>query len=229
MTQPTYLVKSSSFKVFRKFFTREEVDEIFDFFDKSAEGWSSAGAVNSGDIEVSYNSSRKSLYKGIDPSSIPVDWKNRVELAARKVIPGTYDFSESWAVQRYKHQDRGHFYWHHDVLDHFLFHTTDVGKTPEEIYIKNTRPRRKISISVALNDRSDYNGGQFIIDVGDGEQTPLDLNKGDMVAFDSYTHHGVEDVTEGERRALIIWLIDYEENKEWEQMKQELSEDSTGT
>jgi len=205
------------FRVFRKFFTEEELKSIEDTIDKTHDGWMRSAAVSRDTHLEDYSKSRKSVFKAAKPSSFDKQIRDKLSAAVKKVRPELdYDFLEPWSINKYKDVEKGHFYWHRDRLEGFLYHGSRIGKmTPEQIFIHNTRPPREMSVSVALNDRSSDNGGQFVIDVGDGKETPVDLDRGDTVVFDSDTLHGVNDVTEGERRALVIWLVDKKEYEKW--------------
>ena len=205
-------------KVFRKLFTEEELNTIYSIVDSQTDYWEASRSVNGQTAKESYNTSRVAVAKTARPNKFPASILNKLHNAVQETKSGVYAFVEPWSIQKYKAIDRGHFHWHHDVLDFFLYHDSDRDKTHEQVYLKNIMPRRKMSVSVALNDRSDYNGGQFIIDVGDGKATPVDLDRGDTVIFDSYVYHGVEDVTGGQRSALIVWLVDGEELKEWKEL-----------
>lgn len=214
-------------KVFRNLLTEQECDDLINRFNERNSGWRRSTAINSATYKVDTDETRVALNMSVSPDDLPDVYKDKIMSAVIATKEGKYLFDEAWSVNKYKAAERGHFYWHSDVLNFFKYHGDDVGKlTPEEIFIKNTRPDRAMSVSVALNNRSDYNGGQFVIDVGDGAQTPIDLNKGDAVVFTSETLHGVEDVTEGDRYALVIWLVDYEEFEEWNKMRLEQHTDT---
>lgn len=207
-------------RVFKELFTSAEVDDLINTFNGSSKGWYRLGAINSDGPSVDYDSSRKAVAQAMHPDKVPVHLKDKVLKAVQQTDKTrSFDFIEQWAINKYKDSEKGHFYWHKDRLDFFIYHGGNVNKqTAEQIFMNNMRPQREMSVSVALNDRSDYNGGQFVIDVGDGKKTPLDLYKGDAVVFDSDTMHGVEDVTQGTRYALVIWLVDKEKSLQWKQL-----------
>jgi len=136
--------------------------------------------------------------------------------------------SESLSLLKYDSRLKAKFDWHKDTLNYYI----DVDqqnkfiKDPEQLYIRNTRPKRNVSISVALNDVSEYNGGTLILDeAGDENEknaSVIRLNKGYAVLFDSDMYHGVHPVTEGTRYALIIWLYDLEQFYEWWEFNDEI-------
>lgn len=210
--------------VIRNLFSIEEVKDLKDMFFKQQP--TKAIAVNSKTIKHDTNKSRRAIIYGLNPNNIPKHFTDKLMRAITQHFDGNYLYTEMWSLNEYSYKDRGEFKWHSDVLDYFLYHEKDLDLPPDEVFLKNIRPKRKISVSVAFNDRRDYNGGQFIIDVGDGKQTPIDLNTGDAVIFTSDTMHGVEPVTEGIRHALVVWLNDKKEQREWEQI---VLEHRTGT
>lgn len=210
------------YKVFREYFDDAELLSIERLI-LPGNRWEKAESISRGDLEADAYGARVADLSSISPNHIPEDFRNKLMHAVQDCCPGEYRFMEAWSINRYRAEMKGHFYWHKDRLDHFNLLKEDMDRrlTAEEIFIKNTTPHREMSVSIALNDRSEYNGGQFIIDQGDGEKTPLNLDRGDVVVFDSDTYHGVEDVTDGERLALIIWLIYEDAYKEWKEMLSE--------
>ena len=64
---------------------------------------------------------------------------------------------------------------------------------------------RKISFSILLNDPSEFEGGKLLLNTA---RVPIELqmNKGDMVLFPSFTPHSVTPVTKGVRKALVGWI-----------------------
>lgn len=64
---------------------------------------------------------------------------------------------------------------------------------------------RKLSISIQLNDSSEFEGGELILH---NSQIPSDVDmvQGKLVAFPSYALHEVTPVTEGTRYSLVCWI-----------------------
>lgn len=206
-------------RIFRNFFTEEELADIENTFISTTRQWEPASSISAGAGKSDYDDFRKAAALAVSPHAF-IDYHDKVERAMQSVKPYDpgYGFAEAWTLNDYKGRDRGHFYWHKDRLDFFILETSDLKRyNPEQIFLRNTRPQREMSVSVALNDRSGYTGGQFMIDTGDGQKTPVDLNRGDLIAFDSDTFHSVEDVTDGTRRSLIIWAVYSDVQKEWEE------------
>jgi hypothetical protein len=79
--------------------------------------------------------------------------------------------------------------------DHFARHI-------DTIFNDNTPRHRKISIVLMLSDKSEYSGGELIIN-----DEPVCLEKGDMVIFKPTTFHSVEKVQQGVRKTLVMWAL----------------------
>ena len=67
--------------------------------------------------------------------------------------------------------------------------------------------QRKLSVSVSLNDSSEYEGGAFKIMLSPQEviEVPQLKKKGTVVVFPSTSWHKVEPVTKGKRYSLVAW------------------------
>jgi len=81
--------------------------------------------------------------------------------------------------------------WHVDHL---------VGEVEDTI--------RKISFTILLND--DFEGGELQLEAGspsnDQRVHTMDMKKGDICFFPSYTWHRVTPVTKGVRHSLVGWI-----------------------
>ncbi|WP_369809252.1 2OG-Fe(II) oxygenase [Oceanicoccus sp. KOV_DT_Chl] len=65
--------------------------------------------------------------------------------------------------------------------------------------------RRKISISIPLNDPSEYEGGELQFNAGGLLLTP-DQEKGKALMFPSWMMHRVTPVTLGRRYSMVVWI-----------------------
>ena len=81
----------------------------------------------------------------------------------------------------------GHYSWHPD----------------SEMNGVNNAVIRKISMTLLLNDPSEYEGGDFEI-LEQGKKIPL--KRGDAVFFASFLIHRVTPVTKGVRQSLVQWF-----------------------
>jgi len=65
--------------------------------------------------------------------------------------------------------------------------------------------RCDVSLTVCLNDASEYDGGELVIDAA-GAPTPWKGNAGDVIVYPSDTLHRVAPVTRGVRDVAISWV-----------------------
>lgn len=65
--------------------------------------------------------------------------------------------------------------------------------------------RTDLSFTLFLNDPSEYDGGELVIEQGYGSQR-IKLAAGDLVLYPSYSVHRVDPVTRGERLACFSWV-----------------------
>ena len=84
----------------------------------------------------------------------------------------------------------------YDVGGHFATWHTDGGLDQEE--------KRRISLSIELSERSDYDGGDLEV-VPDWVGRPRTLPRGSAQIFPSRALHHVTPVTRGRRWALVAW------------------------
>lgn len=66
-------------------------------------------------------------------------------------------------------------------------------------------PTRKLSVSVQLNDPTEYEGGELQFKFGHENET-VEQKQGMAVFFPSYTLHRVKPVTKGTRYSLVAWI-----------------------
>lgn len=94
-------------------------------------------------------------------------------------------YNESPQFTVYNSEQKGFYDWHIDKLD-------------------NNHPHpRKLSMSLLLNDSSEYSGGCLELDSPD---IPKNMSKaGDAVFFPATLRHRVTPVTEGIRYSLVCW------------------------
>lgn len=223
-------------KHYTKIFSEEEVDDLFNLIIKDRE-WYVSGTVGKNQNKMDlkdekgnvlrnpdgyYDNPRSRISQGIGkhPDEIPNHFKRKILHMINHYMPDDrgYFFNETWAIQRYLGEQGGKFDWHHDDISFFKM---DPTIDSEKLFVQNTHPRRRLSISVAMNDHSDYNDGNLIVDeTGTGnihKASTILLNKGDACIFQSSTYHAVQPVSEGTRYALIIWVVFKEDYKLWKE------------
>ena len=99
-----------------------------------------------------------------------------------------WDYSESCQFTKYIGSKKQHYDWH-----------TDSGTK-----INENGKIRKLSMTVALVDGSEYEGGNFEFkEMG----TPEGFRaQGSVLVFPSYLVHRVSEITKGTRRSLVNWI-----------------------
>lgn len=68
-----------------------------------------------------------------------------------------------------------------------------------------SRYRSDISISIFLNDPTEYSGGELCIESSSGS-TEIKLPAGDAILYPSTSYHSVREVSAGERLVAITWV-----------------------
>ena len=87
----------------------------------------------------------------------------------------------------YRSHEGGKYDWHHDVN----------WNAQEGL-------DRKLSISIQLSDKTDYEGGDFEFEE---IKSSMDFKAiGTIIIFPSYLRHRVTKVTSGTRRSLVAWF-----------------------
>lgn len=97
-----------------------------------------------------------------------------------------YDWMEQIQIGRYKKD--GHYDWHKDV-----FPPNDKNE------------QRKLSMSILLNDPSEFDGGELKFKELKDLQQPT-LKQGSVIVFPSFLEHTVTPVTRGERYSAVTWV-----------------------
>ena len=88
-------------------------------------------------------------------------------------------------------------------MQHITYFENDHYVKHVDIIFNNKAPlHRKISLILMLSDRSEYSGGELIIN-----NESVQLDKGDMVMFNPTTAHLVEKVQQGVRKTLVMWAL----------------------
>ena len=110
-----------------------------------------------------------------------------------------YDISgiESYQIGRYTAKDSGHYDWHQDGLGGWK----NIYNKPLNVHLHNKT--RKLSMSLILNDPSEYEGGQLEIW---GKSVDV-YKKGSIIFFPSWMLHRVTPVTKGTRYSLVMWFL----------------------
>ena len=120
-------------------------------------------------------------------------------IQANKNAGWNYDISgiESYQIGRYTAKDSGHYDWHQDGLGGWK----NIYNKPLNVHLHNKT--RKLSMSLILNDPSEYEGGQLEIW---GKSVDV-YKKGSIIFFPSWILHRVTPVTKGTRYSLVMWFV----------------------
>ena len=105
-----------------------------------------------------------------------------------------WDWSESCQFTKYDGNKKQHYDWH-----------TDAGTR-----INENGKVRKLSMTVALVDGSEYEGGDFEINMSTPDRENIHVIKeakikGSVTIFPSFVWHRVKPVTAGTRYSLVNW------------------------
>ena len=82
---------------------------------------------------------------------------------------------------------------------HYAWHT-DTALSPFDNFLM-----RKLSISLLLSSKSDYEGGEFQIMYGPRHMDTIELDIGDAIIFPSDAAHRVRPLKSGKRISLVGW------------------------
>ena len=123
-----------------------------------------------------------------------------------------WNFQWDWnEASQFTIYEKGHYYgWH-----------TDQGIKPIQHKSKNINGKvRKLSLTLQLTDKTEYEGGDFqfmwiredqkqllnVITIDDAKEI------GTVIIFPSFVHHQVLPITKGKRESLVNWSIGKEFN-----------------
>ena len=66
---------------------------------------------------------------------------------------------------------------------------------------------RKLSFSLILSDTSEFQGGDFEIQLGSRTSDKLEQKRGRILAFPSYILHRVTPIVSGSRKSIVFWAV----------------------
>jgi len=72
-----------------------------------------------------------------------------------------------------------------------------------DIVMQNEPPVRKISMTLLLNDPSEFEGGHLELTTP-GNYKPM--KQGHAICFASFLNHRINPVTRGMRQSLVVWF-----------------------
>ena len=97
------------------------------------------------------------------------------------------DIRENIQLAIYDSSDAGFFDWH-----------LDIGGMDKGV--------RKLSVSVPLNDSSDFEGGQLEFFSNGSKAEEVEQKAGHPIVFPSWLVHRVAPVTSGKRYSMVTWI-----------------------
>ena len=180
---------------FKTGLSKEEVDKVIRLASELPEA-TRATTIGSDDG----GSTRSSMIKWIPKNNATWDWLyERMMKLSIEANDELWRFDlrtalESIQYTEYYASENGHYDWHQDI---------GHGALPS---------KRKVSITIQLSERDEYDGGELLICTGSNGSGQLDNNKicprgkGVAVLFPSYMMHRVTPVTRGVRKSLVLWV-----------------------
>jgi|11_taG_2_1085331.scaffolds.fasta_scaffold00928_6 PKHD-type hydroxylase len=105
----------------------------------------------------------------------------------------------------------------------YAFMSSDpiVSRTPKGGYYKPHFDEPKcghFSTTIFLSNPDDYDGGELVLLV-DGEEKSFKLKPGESITYETGTPHRVNEVTRGDRYAVVFWttsvITDIEDLRAW--------------
>ena len=182
-----FRLESSEYWVFEKIVPEKVCDAIMDFGDALP---LQQGVVFQGlKPEV-----RDSSISWIEPNSWITGLCNHYINISNAEADWNVNLSYTSAPQ-YTVYEEGMFYEFHTDSE-------DSSQRPED------GTQRKLSLSMQLNDPSEYEGGELRFQHHGTDETfsePQFAHKGSVIVFPSHLRHEVTKVTKGTRKSLVAW------------------------
>tara|TARA_R110002074_G_scaffold63044_11_gene151477 strand:+ start:7203 stop:8396 length:1194 start_codon:yes stop_codon:yes gene_type:complete len=169
------------------YFSSEECETIKDIAAKSYSEKATVGGGNLG----KYSEEVREVNRYSIPTTLENNWIfEKIATAVAIENAEKYKFSlvgivHSLDLLHYSHETNCHYNWH-----------MDCGK--------GSSTNRKLSVSVQLSSKEDYEGGELLIN--DGSIVAASFEQGSINIFPSYLQHTVTEVTKGNRWAIVIWI-----------------------
>jgi len=107
-----------------------------------------------------------------------------------------YDLFGFDKIQYTKYSANGHYKKHSDYI------YGQIVKPSETPYVPMVR---KLSLTMFLNE--DYEGGDFVLHYDGRSEVCLEKKRGRIIFFPSDIIHEVTEVTSGERRSIVVWVM----------------------
>jgi PKHD-type hydroxylase len=206
LTNDVYARKTitNSYTYWDNAFNPEELDKLVDYCDKfELQRGMTLGNLNKKleDDEIDNREPipevRKSDIKFLTPNEQNMWIFERINGVIEILNDRFYNMDlygyDSMQYTEYNSEEKGHYGFH---MDSAIGGANAIGDT------------RKLSLSMFLNDPSEYKGGKFQFNEGT-EKNAVDVPqiRGRMILFPSFMIHRVTPVTKGVRKSLVVWVL----------------------
>ena len=178
-------------------FSNEELDKMVAYF---ATQGTERGTTVKADGQGPEEEVRRSNVKFHSPNADTQWIFDKMNWVINEINNRFYGFDlngyESFQYGEYDVSDAGKYDWHMDMI---------MGNKRGDNMIET----RKLSLSMLLNEPGvDFEGGDFQFNQSSEAkpETP-EMKRGRIIAFPSYMLHRVKEVTKGNRKSLVIWVM----------------------
>lgn len=168
-------------------FTDEELDSFITIVENDSIEAKIKASTSASGQGASYDGIRRSRVHWLAGDEYKWIYDRLWEVAKKVNQKYQFDinFIETMQVALYDSSEEGFFDWHMDMSAQNMI--------------------RKISITMPLNDESEYEGGQLEFNDG-GVIRQAPQKKGNVIIFPSFLMHRVTPVTKGKRYSIVGWI-----------------------
>lgn len=186
-------------------FTPQECENI----KRIAEGWpkTPAKVYESSDVIPTTSDSRQgtvALLSSMDPGEKATKWFGSTYHL--QVIKTLGKYLERFPVKVDINSVVYQYTIYSNKNDRFTLHS-DSGVNSKEYRVHSTTNiKRKMSMSIELDDPGSYTGCKIYFQKHDEKLIRFDSNQGSCYVFPSYIKHEVSPLTSGVRRSMVVWF-----------------------
>lgn len=115
-----------------------------------------------------------------------------------------FEIEHSEDIQFTEYEKNGYYSWHSDGgSDHHAKYSKE-----NTIWESHHNKVRKLSMTVNLSHRKDYDGGDLLIKHNNQEVTCKEArDRGSIIVFPSFYQHKINPITKGVRNSLVMWSL----------------------
>lgn len=175
-------------------FSSDEIDSIVSLCEQKDLQYGNIAGASEGEELFNKRNSKVNFFNRNEETSWIFDRLNFIIQSSNERFYGfNLNGYDSFQFTTYSGEEHGKYDWHMDMeIGHYPY-----GREP-----------RKLSLSMLLTDESEFEGGEFQINVSDSESPiTVPLKKGRAIIFPSYIIHRVTPVTKGVRKSLVVWVV----------------------